>query len=121
MDMDKKPLRPNSKRGGSGRSIKNVGFLALIVLIVLISWAAYRQQPTLTEIPISQAIQQANAGDYSKITLNGDEMDITKKGESQATLKTYKEDGVSLRTEGLNFNKVQVTVKPASSAGEVSR
>jgi len=117
--MDKKPLRPNAKRGGGGRSFKNAGFLALIVLIALISWAAYRQPSTLTEIPLSQAVQQANAGDYSKIVLNGDEMDITKKGDNHATLKSYKEDGIGLRAEGLDYNKVQVTVKPASSTGQV--
>jgi cell division protease FtsH len=120
MDMDKKPLRPNAKRGGGGRGYKNVGFLALVVLIVLVSWAAYRQPGTMTEIPLTQAIQQANNGQYSKIVLNGDELDITKKGETTATLKAFKEDGVSLRGEGLNYDKVSVTIKPASSAGQVA-
>ncbi len=117
--MDKKPLRPTAKRGGGGRSIKNAGFLALIVLVALVSWAAYHQQGTLTEIPLTQAIQQANQGQFKKIELNGDELDITPKGASHASLKAYKEEGISLKDEGLNYNKVEVTVKPASSAGQV--
>ena len=118
--MEKKPLRrPNSKRGGSGRGFKNIGFTALIILAILIAWAYYRQPGTLTEIPLTQAIHQANDGQFKKIQLNGDELDITKKGDAHPTLKAIKEDGVSLKDEGLNYNKVEVSVMPASSAGQV--
>ncbi|HUB93772.1 MAG TPA: ATP-dependent zinc metalloprotease FtsH [Verrucomicrobiae bacterium] len=117
--MDKKALRPNGKRGPGGRGFKNIAFMALIALIILASWAAYHQSGTLTEIPLTQAIQQANDGQYQKIALNGNELDITKKGGSQPTLKAFKEDGISLKDEGLNYNKVEIDVKPASSTGEV--
>ncbi len=117
--MEKKPLRPNAKRGAGGRGYKNVGFAAFIVLVVLISWAAYHQQPTLTDIPLTQAIKQSNAGNYKKIELNGNELDITKKGDSRPTLRSTKEDGVGLKAEGLDYNKVEVTVKPPSSTGAV--
>jgi len=116
--MDKKPLRPNTKRGG-GRGFKNAIFLALIVFVVLISWAEYRQAPTLTQIPLTQAIQQANDGQYSKIVVNSDELDITKKGEARASLKAYKEEGVSVWAEGFQHGKVPISVKPASSTGAV--
>ncbi len=118
--MEKKPLRrPNAKRGGNGRGFKNIGFTALVVLMVLIAWAYYRQPGTLTEIPLTQAIHQANDGQYKKIVINGDELDITKKGDTHATLKSYKEDGVSVWAEGFDRNKVEVNVAPASSAGQV--
>lgn len=119
MDMDKKPLRPGGKRANGSRSFKNIGFLALIILMILVSWAAYHQQGALNEVPLTQAVSQANAGKYSKIELNGNELDITKKGQTHPTLKAYKEDGVGLKNEGLNLAKVQVTVKPASSTGQV--
>jgi len=117
--MDKKPLRPNAKRGNGGRGFKNATFIALVVLAVFIIVAAYRQPSTLTEIPITQAVQQANDGQYKSIVLNGDELDITKKNETHATLKAIKEDGVSLKDEGLNLSKVDVTVKPPSSTAAV--
>jgi len=119
MDMDKKPMRPNAKRGGGNRGLKNTGFIALIVLLVLISYAAYRQPNTMKEIPLTQAIAQANDGQYKKIELNGDELQITKKGASHPTLRAVKEDGIGLKAEGLNYNKVEVTVKPPSSTGAV--
>ncbi len=117
--MDKKPLRPGSKRGAGGRSFKNFGFVALIVLVALISYAAYRQPSTLQEIPLTQAVAQANAGDYKKIVVSGDELNITKKNQSQPSLKAFKEEGASLKDEGLNYNKVEVSIKPASGTGAV--
>jgi len=117
--MDKKPLRPNAKRSPGGRGFKNVGFVALVVLVALISYAAYRQPSTLQEIPLTTAIQQANQGKYKKIEVSGDQLDITKKNQSQPTLKSFKEEGTSLKDEGLNYSKVQVAIKPASSTGAV--
>jgi cell division protease FtsH len=117
--MDKKPLRPNTKRGSGTRGFKNFGFAALVVLIVLISYAAYRQPGTLKEIPLTQAIQQANDGQYAKVVVTGNELTITKKGQSQASLKSFKEDNTSLKQEGLNYNKTEVTIKPPSSTGQV--
>lgn len=116
--MDKKPLRPGAKNTG-GRGFKNAGFVALIVLVALISYAAYRQPSTQQEIPITQAIEQANAGKYKKIEVSGDQLNITKKNQSQPSLKAFKETGSSLKDEGLNYNKVEVTVKPASGTGAV--
>src|ERR1700744_3393717 len=114
--MDKKPLRPNAKRSSGGRGFKNAGFVELVVLVALISYAAYRQPSTLTEIPISQAVQQANDGQYQKIEVNGTELDITKKGESKPTLKSFMEQNATLKDEGFN-SKVPVTAKPGSSTG----
>ncbi len=117
--MDKKPLRPNAKRQPGGRGFKNFGFVALVVLVVLISYAAYRQPSTLKEIPLTQVIHQANDGQYKKIVVNGDELDITQKGQSKATLKSYKESNTTLKQEGVNYNKVEVSIKPPSSTGQI--
>jgi cell division protease FtsH len=117
--MDKKPLRPNSKRGGNGRGMKNAGFIILVVLIALITYAAYHQPSTLKEIPLTQAISDANAGKYSKVAVNGNQLDITPKGANHPTLKAFKEDGTGLKQEGLNYNKVEVTIKPPNGTGAV--
>jgi cell division protease FtsH len=116
--MDKKPLRPsNGKRPAGRRGMKNFGFGALIILLLLISYAAYRQPSSLKEIPISQAVSQANAGDYKSIEVSGDQLSITKKGDKQPTLRAYMEQNATLKDEGINMSKVEVTAKPASSTG----
>jgi cell division protease FtsH len=117
--MDKKPLRPNGKRTGGARGFKNIGFIVLIIFVALISYAAYHQPSTLKEIPVTQAIQQANDGQYKKIIVNGDELNITKKNASQPSLKSFKETGSSLKDEGLNYSKVEVSVKPPNGTGAV--
>src|SRR5665647_147465 len=114
--MDKKSLRPNRKPGNTNRkSIKNAGFIALMVLFALIIFSALGQSPKLEKIPITTAVQQANSGQYQNITITGNELDITKKGQKTATLKTYLEPNATLKDEGFNLSKVQVTGTPQSS------
>jgi cell division protease FtsH len=49
----------------------------------------------------------------------GDELNITKKDASQPSLKAFKETGSSLKDEGLNYSKVEVSVKPPNGTGAV--
>jgi hypothetical protein len=77
--MDKKPLRPNGKRARCGPGYEERRLYILVIFMALISYAAYHQPSTLKEIPLTQAIQRANAGKYKKIEVNGDELNITKK------------------------------------------
>jgi cell division protease FtsH len=116
--MDKKPLRPN-RSGKNRRGAKNAGFIAIIILIGLIIFAAYGQPSTLKEIPITQAAQQSNAGEYSKIIVSGNELAITKKGDSHATIKAYTEPNATLKDEGFNYSKVEIHPKPASSGSSM--
>ncbi len=114
--MDNKPFRPQAGKDSNRRGFKNFGFVALLVLLVLIIVAAYGQSSTLQQIPITQAVSNANAGKYSSMFVNGNEVDITPKGQSKATIKTYKDPSSSLKDEGLNLSKVAITYKSQSSA-----
>jgi cell division protease FtsH len=115
--MDNKPLRSNHTKGtpNKNRGMKNAGFIAIIVILGLIIFAATNQPSTLQEISLTTAVQQSNDGQYSSVTLNGNEVDIKKKGDSKATLKTYIEPNATLKQEGFNFSKVQVNAAPESS------
>ncbi|HKU19003.1 MAG TPA: ATP-dependent zinc metalloprotease FtsH [Candidatus Saccharimonadales bacterium] len=118
MDTPKKTFRPSGSRGTNNRrGFRNAGFIALLILFGLIIFAAYGQSSSLQTIPLTQAVAEANRGDYSKIEVSGNEMDITKKGDSRATLKSYKDPNASLRDEGVNTSKVEVSYKPQSSTG----
>ncbi|HTB48876.1 MAG TPA: ATP-dependent zinc metalloprotease FtsH [Verrucomicrobiae bacterium] len=114
--MDKKPLRPGRKPGkGNNRNMKNAGFIALIVLFGLIIFAASNQPSTLKQVPITTAVQQSNNGQYSKILVNGNELEITKKGETQPSLKSYLEPNATLKDEGFNYSKVEIEATAQSS------
>jgi cell division protease FtsH len=95
--------------------MKNAGFIALLVLLGLIIVAANGQPSKLKEISSTTAISDANAGKYSKIVVNKNELTITPKGEGKATLKSYVDGGSSLKEQGLNTDKVSVTYKSDSS------
>ena len=115
--MDRKPHNQGRKSSPNNRrSAKNVGFVALIVLFVLIIFAAYNQPSSLKEISSTTAISDGNKGDYSSILVVGNELQITPKGASHATLKAYIDPSTGLKTQGLNTNKVQVTYKPSTSS-----
>ncbi|HSX32099.1 MAG TPA: ATP-dependent zinc metalloprotease FtsH [Candidatus Saccharimonadales bacterium] len=116
MDSPKKTFRNNPKRPGANkRSYRSAGFIALLVLFGLIIFAAYGQSGGLKPIPMSEAVRDSNAGKYSKIELSGNELTITKKGESKPSAKTYIEPNATLREEGFNLNAVTVDPKPQSS------
>jgi len=116
MDNNKKSFRSPNRGGNGRRSFKGVGFVALLILFGLIIFAAYGQSPALKNIPLTQAVADANKNQYSKIEVSGNEMTITKKGDNQPTLKSFKDPNASLKDEGLKSN-VEITYKPSSSAG----
>lgn len=95
------------------------GFIALITLIALAIIATTSQPSQLKEIPFSQVITQANAGDFKKIEVsgNGNELKITKKGENKPTAHSFKGPDVSLKEEGLNTSKVTVQYDKDNSGG----
>ncbi len=115
----KLPTKGSGSGAGGSRNLKNIGFVALIILFGLIIIAAAKQPAQLKEIPLTDAVQQSNAGEYAKIVVNGNELDITKKNSSQATLKTYTEPNATLKDEGFDYSKVQITAKPQSNGDSI--
>jgi cell division protease FtsH len=116
MDNKKKSFRSPGRGGNGRRNFKGVGFIALLILFGLIIFAAYGQSATLKTIPLTDAISDANKNQYSKIEVSGNELTITKKGDDQPSIKSYKDPGASLKDQGLK-NDVELSYKPASSAG----
>ena len=109
----KLPKRMQSKQ--SNNSIKNFGFFALLLLFGLIIYASAHQPNGMKEIASSTAIRDNNSGQYSKITVSSNQLDITKKGEDKATLKTYVDANSSLKEQGFNTSKSSITYKSQSS------
>ena len=120
--MDKRP-RSNRKPGSKNkRGAKNAGFIALIVLLGLIVFAAYNQPSTLKEINTSQAISETNNGKYKKIDVSSNELRITPKGEDKPTLKTHIDGNTSLKEQGFDTSKVALSYKAEAtgSSGWIS-
>ncbi len=114
--MDKQPFRKQSPLKGGRRNFKNFGFIALVVLLILIGIAAFNQPSNLKDVPFSQVVSEANAGKIQQIDINGDSLTITPKGESKPTEKSMKESGSSIYEQGLKNRDVTVNVKASSNA-----
>lgn len=115
--MDKKPFK-NKKTGKQNRKgFKNVGFIAIVVLLALIVFAAFGQPTNLQKISESQALSQANSGQYAKIDKKGNQLIITKKGEDKPSVTTYIDPNGTLKSEGFNTSKFTVTNEPEANSG----
>lgn len=112
--MDKKPFRPSSQPTGpqKKRGLKNAGFIAALMLIALVVFAAFGQPSSLKSVPLSEVIQQANNGDISKITIRGDELEITKDGQDKPSERSTKESGATLYEQGLKQDVEGLTIDP---------
>ena len=120
--MDKKSFKPKLKPAVDGKnrkSFKNVGFITLLVLIGLIVVASMGKTPPLKSVAFSDVIRRANAGQIQQITIQGNDLQVTKKGDSSANEKSRKEPGSSIYEQGLSNRDVIVEVKPESNTGNL--
>lgn len=113
--MDKKPFRNNQLPGGPNRKgLKNIGFVALLILIGLVVFAAMGQPSTLKSVSFSDVVHRANDGQIKSIVIKGNQLEITPKGSDKATEKSFKEAGSSIYEQGLTNRNVDVSVKDDS-------
>jgi cell division protease FtsH len=118
--MDNKPFRPSGKNNKRRRGLKNFGFVAILLLIVAVVYAGYNQPSQLKNVPLSEVVSQANAGNYSKITVSGANLEITEKDKDKPTLKSQKDANDSLiKDDGVDQSKVTVEYKAPSDAGNL--
>jgi cell division protease FtsH len=112
--------------GGGGKSgssknnkFKNAGLIALLVLFVIVIFAAFNQPKHLTPVPFSQVIEDANNGKIKKIVVSGEELEITPSDQNNPTEKSFKEPGSSIYEQGLKQGKVELENKPQSNGDNV--
>lgn len=115
--MDDKPFKKPQDNGSRRRIIKNVIFIAIIAIFGVIIFASYGQTNKLEGISMSDVVARGNAGEFESIVVKGDKLEITKRGDKKPTLSSQVNPNVSLRGEGVDYAKVQVTFKSQSSAG----
>ncbi|HWT40101.1 MAG TPA: ATP-dependent zinc metalloprotease FtsH [Dongiaceae bacterium] len=95
-------------------------FWAVIVFGALIIYAVTAPHQSLQEVPLSDVIKRANAGDISQILVQGDDLTITPKGEDKPTEQSTKDSSGTLQDQGLNKDApVAVTVKAPSNTSSI--
>lgn len=95
-------------------------FWILLVAFTLGFWAISNQHAQLKEVPLSEVVSRANAGEISKLEIQDNEIKVTPKGQDQPTEKTVKEAGSSIYEQGLKTDsKASVTNKTPSETGNI--
>lgn len=122
MDKPDKPqrsgrsTRPGRKPAkGGNKGIKNAGFFAILVLLALVVFAASSQPSNLKEIPVTQAVEQANRGEYKRIEVKRNELLITRDNENQPSLRSYIEPNATLKEQGFDTSEFELKADPVSS------
>jgi cell division protease FtsH len=90
-------------------------FWAILVFGVLAVLTLFSPYDDLKEIPISEVINRANAGEVAKLEIQGDDIKITPKGGDEPTERSVKESN-SIYEQGLKPNSdTTVTITPPST------
>jgi len=94
-------------------------FWAIIIFVILVAAAFLSPKETLKQVPISDVINRANAGDISKIVIQGNDVTVTPKGSSTATEKSVKQADSNIQDQGLKATApVQIEIVPPSTTGD---
>jgi cell division protease FtsH len=92
-------------------------FWAILVFIVLAVIAFTAPHSNLKDVAISDVIRRANEGQISKLEIQGNDIKVTPKGQTQPTEKSVKEGGSSIFEQGLKQDKTEVSIAQPSEMG----
>jgi len=94
-------------------------FWAIIILCVLVGAAFLSPRDNLKDVAISDVISRANTGKITKIEIQGDEIKVTPKGETNPTEKSIKQSDSSIQEQGLKSDApVELAIVKPSTTGD---
>ena len=95
-------------------------FWIVIVFGALLIYGLTNTQDNLKEVPLSEVIKRANAGEITKIEIQGSDLKVTPEGNDAPTERSTKDASSSIYEQGLKTDAdTQVTILPPSSTGDV--
>lgn len=93
-------------------------FWAILVFGILALVAIASPHDNLKDVPLSDVVNSANAGNVTKIEIQDNNLKVTPKGSDVPTEKSTKEAGSSIYDQGLNKNsKTIVNIVSPSTTG----
>jgi cell division protease FtsH len=112
-DMMKQP-------SGGKKIIKNIGLALMVLFVMAIAYTSYSKPSTLTQVALSDALTQANNGEVDKLTIIGNRVEVTKKGETKPSSYALKEPVSTIYDQGLEKGKTKVQSQAESKSGETA-
>ena len=111
---------PNKNGKNGPKQIIRFGFFwAIVIFLGLVIYASLMPGAGLKDVALTDVVRRANAGEISKLEIQGNELKVTPKGKDKPTERSTKESG-TIYEQGLKTDaKVEVKVLPPSTTGEV--
>ena len=107
------------QKGGVSNTVRLTLFWLLLILTTLGVLAVISPREQLKEVSLTKVISQANAGELSKLDVQGDVVKATKVDQDKPSEKAIKDNSGTLYDQGLNKDaKVEVTYSQPSGTGD---
>ena len=95
---------------GNKRNTRTIIFFVLLAIFGLLIFGSMGSQAKLKEVPFSEVITRANAGDIKRLEIVCNDIKVTTKEQDKATERSAKEAGSSIYEQGLTNRDVVVAV-----------
>ncbi len=108
---------PANSHGRRPSLFRSLVFWAILALGIFWLVNLFNPKPQLSEVPISEVIARANAGEIKELEIIGTEVKVTPVGSDQPTEVSRKEPGSSIWEQGLSHDNTAVLVSEPSEIG----
>lgn len=98
--------------------LRNISFIIVLALLAGVTYLSYSSPSTLKKVDFSDVVNRANKGEISKLSIQGERIEVTKLGEEKASEFAFKEPFASIYEQGLEKDKVTVDSKLESKSGD---
>jgi cell division protease FtsH len=113
-------VKPQSPKKKPSTILRLTIFWIVIVFGALLIYGLTNTKDTLKEVALSDVIKRANAGEITKIEIQGSDLKVTPEGSDVPTERSTKDASSSIYEQGLKTDaKTEVTILPPSSTGDV--
>lgn len=111
-----KPSHKNMKP-----SNRNLGFIAIVVVFVLIVLALSTPQQETEEVSLSEVVRKVESGQIEEVIVEGSKITAVPRDEEAPHLITFREDpSVGITEYGIDPSEIEVTTKdPAAGSGRL--
>ncbi len=118
--MEKKPFRPKKSGGDkSKRSFKNAGFIAMLILIGVVIFAASNQPSQLEERPYSQVVAEANEGKFDKMIISGSRVEVIENDKDEPTIMSQRDPNATVADDGIDTSQVVIEFQTPNEGGGI--
>jgi cell division protease FtsH len=102
-------------------TLRLVLFWIIMVAIIAAVFAFGSSDQNLKEVSFNNFVSRANKGEIAKVEVQGDDLKITPKGQTEPTEKSRKDTGTSIYEQGFkNNNGVEVTnIAPSQTSSTI--